>query len=250
MKKQQVVQVQQVIVNKDQTSALTKLLRTLSFVLLAAVFSLFIFHLIFDTQAEFILMDQLRPLLQPVQDTIASIDLLNDTFYILTTLILGLVLFTWTVSKSVLIKVLLTASIFLSYLVMLSEEKLFMDLENLHMDLVRPDFLNPVFDIIKPLLEKLLMLHEFVGLLIVFITFVLLTLLLAFRKPKRFSLTLVRIGFDLVLLALFVVFAKVVLINSFIPANIYEYIKNYSFLIGYDLIALGSILGILGFFRN
>ena len=246
MKKQQVVQVQQVIVNKDQTSALTKLLRTLSFVLLAAVFSLFIFHLIFETQVEFILMDQLRPLLQPVQDTIASIDILSDTFYILTTLLLGLLLFTWTVSKSVLIKVLLTISIVLSYLVMLSEETLFIG----YMDLVRPEFLNPVFDIINPLLEQLLTLHEFVGLLTVFITFVLLTLLLAFRKPKLFSLTLVRIGVDILLLALFVEFAKVVLIDSFIPANIYEYIKNYSLLIGYDFIIFGSLFGILGFFRN
>lgn len=246
MKKQQVVQVQQVIVNKDQTSALTKLLRTLSFILLVAVFSLFIFHLIFETQVEFILMDQLRPLLQPIQDTIASIDFLSDTFYILTTLILGLLLFTWTVTKSVLIKVLLTVSIFLSYLVMLSEEKLFIG----YMDLVRPDFLNLVFDIINPLLEQLLTLHEFVGLLTVFITFVLLTLLLVFRKPKRFSLTLVRIGVDLVLLALFVEFAKVVLIDSFIPANIYEIIKNYSLLFGYDFIIFGSLFGILGFFRN
>jgi hypothetical protein len=246
MKKKQVVQVQQVIVNKDRTSALTKLLRTLSFVLLAAVFSLFIFHLMFETQVEFILMDQLRPLLQPIQDTIASIEVLSDTFYILTTLILGLLLFTWTVSNSVLIKVLLTVSIFLSYLVMLSEETLFIG----YMDLVRPEFLNPVFDIINPLLEQLLTLHEFVGLLTIFITFVLLTLLLVFRKPKRFSLTLVRIGVDLVLLALFVEFAKVVLIDSFIPANIYEVIKNYSLLIGYDFIIFGSLFGILGFFRN
>jgi hypothetical protein len=246
MKKKQVVQVQQVIVNKDETSALTKLLRTLSFVLLAAVFSLFIFHLMFETQVEFILMDQLRPLLQPIQDTIASIEVLSDTFYILTTLILGLLLFTWTVSNSVLIKVLLTVSIFLSYLVMLSEETLFIG----YMDLVRPEFLNPVFDIINPLLEQLLTLHEFVGLLTIFITFVLLTLLLVFRKPKRFSLTLVRIGVDLVLLALFVEFAKVVLIDSFIPANIYEVIKNYSLLFGYDFIIFGSLFGILGFFRN
>lgn len=246
MKKQQVVQVQQVVIDKNQTSALTKLLRTLSFVLLAAVFSLFIFHLIFETQLEFILMDQLRPLLQPVQDMIASIDLLNDTFYILTTLILGLLLFTWTVTKSVLIKVLLTLSILLSYLVMLSEETLFIG----YMDLVRPEFLNPVFDVINPLLEQLLTLHEFVGLLTVFVTFVLLTLLLAFRKPKRFSLVLVRIGVDILLLALFVEFAKVVLIDSFIPANIYEYIKNYSLLIGYDFIIFGSLFGILGFFRN
>lgn len=246
MKKQNVVQVQQVVVNKDQTSALTKLLRTLSFVLLASVFSLFIFHLIFETQVEFILMDQLRPLLQPVQDVIASIEILSDTFYILTTLILGLLLFSWTVSKSVLIKVLLTLSIVLTYLVMLSEETLFIG----YMDLVRPEFLNQVFDVINPLLEQLLTLHEFVGLLTVFVTFVLITLLLAFRKPKRFSLTLVRIGVDILLLALFVEFAKVVLIDSFIPANIYEVIKNYSLLIGYDFIIFGSLFGILGFFRN
>ncbi len=118
------------------------------------------------------------------------------------------------------------------------------------MELLRPEFLNVLFDLINPLLEELLSLHEFVGLLIVFVTFILLTLLLVFRKPKRFSLTLVRVGVDLLLLALFVEFAKVVLIDSFIPANIYEYIKNYSFLIGYDFIALGSIFGILGFFRN
>lgn len=246
MKKQKVVQVQQVVIDKNQTSSLTKLLRTLSFVFLLSVFSLFIMHLVFETQVEFILMDLIRPLLQPFQDIIATIDVLSNTFYILSALVVGLLLFTWTVSKSVLINVFLTVTIVLSYLVMLSEETLYIS----YMELLRPEFLNVLFDLINPLLEELLSLHEFVGLLIVFVTFILLTLLLVFRKPKRFSLTLVRVGVDLLLLALFVEFAKVVLIDSFIPANIYEYIKNYSFLIGYDFIALGSIFGILGFFRN
>ena len=246
MKKQKVVQVQQVVIDKNQTSSLTKLLRTLSFVFLLSVFSLFIMHLVFETQVEFILMDLIRPLLQPFQDIITSIDILSNTFYILSALVVGLLLFTWTVSKSVLINVFLTVTIVLSYLVMLSEETLYIS----YMELIRPEFLNVLFDLINPLLEELLSLHEFVGLLIVFITFILLTLLLVFRKPKRFSLTLVRVGVDLLLLALFVEFANVVLIDSFIPANIYEYIKNYSFLIGYDFIALGSIFGILGFFRN
>jgi hypothetical protein len=246
MKKQKVVQVQQVVIDKNQTSSLTKLLRTLSFVFLLSVFSLFIMHLVFETQVEFILMDLIRPLLQPFQDIIATIDVLSNTFYILSALVVGLLLFTWTVSKSVLINVFLTVTIVLSYLVMLSEETLYIS----YMELLRPEFLNVLFDLINPVLEVLLSLHEFVGLLIVFVTFILLTLLLVFRKPKRFSLTLVRVGVDLLLLALFVEFAKVVLIDSFIPANIYEYIKNYSFLIGYDFIALGSIFGILGFFRN
>jgi hypothetical protein len=246
MKKQKVVQVQQVVIDKNQTSSLTKLLRTLSFVFLLSVFSLFIMHLVFETQVEFILMDLISPLLQPFQDIIATIDVLSNTFYILSALVVGLLLFTWTVSKSVLINVFLTVTIVLSYLVMLSEETLYIS----YMELLRPEFLNVLFDLINPLLEELLSLHEFVGLLIVFVTFILLTLLLVFRKPKRFSLTLVRVGVDLLLLALFVEFAKVVLIDSFIPANIYEYIKNYSFLIGYDFIALGSIFGILGFFRN
>jgi hypothetical protein len=246
MKKQKVVQVQQVVIDKNQTSSLTKLLRTLSFVFLLSVFSLFIMHLVFETQVEFILMDLIRPLLQPFQDIITSIDILSNTFYILSALVVGLLLFTWTVSKSVLINVFLTVTIVLSYLVMLSEETLYIS----YMELLRPEFLNVLFDLINPVLEVLLSLHEFVGLLIVFVTFILLTLLLVFRKPKRFSLTLVRVGVDLLLLALFVEFAKVVLIDSFIPANIYEYIKNYSFLIGYDFIALGSIFGILGFFRN
>jgi hypothetical protein len=246
MKKQKVVQVQQVVIDKNQTSSLTKLLRTLSFVFLLSAFSLFFMHLVFETQVEFILMDLIRPLLQPIQDIITSIDELSNTFYILSALVLGLLLFTWTVSKSVLINVFLTVTIVLSYLVMLSEETLYIS----YMELLRPEFLNVLFDLINPLLEELLSLHEFVGLLIVFVTFILLTLLLVFRKPKRFSLTLVRVGVDLLLLALFVEFAKVVLIDSFIPANIYEYIKNYSFLIGYDFIALGSIFGILGFFRN
>jgi hypothetical protein len=246
MKKQKVVQVQQVVIDKNQTSSLTKLLRTLSFVFLLSVFSLFIMHLLFETQVEFILMDLIRPLLQPFQDIITSIDILSNTFYILSALVGGLLLFTWTVSKSVLINVFLTVTIVLSYLVMLSEETLYIS----YMELLRPEFLNVLFDLINPLLEELLSLHEFVGLLIVFVTFILLTLLLVFRKPKRFSLTLVRVGVDLLLLALFVEFAKVVLIDSFIPANIYDYIKNYSFLIGYDFISLGSIFGILGFFRN
>lgn len=245
MKKQQVVQIQQVL-NKNQTSSFTKFLRTLSFVIMFVVFSLFLMHLIFETQVEFIFMDALRPLLQPIQDIIASVEILGDTFYIISLLIVGLLLFSWTVSKSVLFKVIFTVSLLLSYFVMLSEEMLFIS----YMDLIRPTFLNAIFEVMDPLLERLLSLHEFVGLLTVFVSFVLMTAFLAFKKPKRVSLSVVRIGVDILLIALFVEFAKVVLIDSFIPANIYAYIKNYSFLIGYDLIALGSLLGILGFFRN
>lgn len=237
---------QQVIVDKNKTSALTKLLRTLSFVILFLVFALFSMHLIYETQVDIILLDQVRPLLQPAQDIISSIDILENTFYILSILVVGLLLFTWTVSKSVLLKVLLTVSIVFSYVVMLSEEMLFIG----YMDLVRPAFFDTVFDLIDPYLAQLFSLNVFVPLLIVFITFVLITLLLAFRKPKRISLSLVRLGVDILLLSLFVEFLRVVLVDSFIPANIYDYIKNYSYLIGYDLIGVGAIFGILGFFRH
>ncbi len=90
-----------------------------------------------------------------------------------------------------------------------------------------------------------------IPLLIIFIMFALLTLLLAFRKPKRVSLIIVRAGFDIVLLALFVEFLKVVLIDAIIPLNTFmRSSKATVFLIGYDLVILGSIFGILGFFRN
>ena len=246
MKKQQVVQVQQVVINKEHTSGFKKLLRTLSFLLLLVVFALFQMHLLFETQIEFILMDQLRPILQPAQDVIDSIDILNDGFYILSALTLALVLFTWTISKSVILKVLLTISILLSFVISLVETSLFIS----YINLAVPSILNDGLILIHPLIDQLLSLHDFVALLVIFITYVLLTILIAFRKPKRVSLSLVRIGVDIILLSLFVEFARVVLVDSFIPSNIYDYIKNYSLLIGYDFIAIGAIFGILGFYRN
>jgi hypothetical protein len=247
MKKQQVVQAQHVKVNPNQSSGIIKLLRTVSFIVLFIVFALLQMHLLFDTQIEFILIDVLRPLLQPVQDIITSIDILTNVFFILSGIIVGFLLFTWTISKSVLIKVLLTIALVLSYIVMLVEETVFISVD---LNVVLPDFLDGVVDLLSTLLVPLLSLHVFVPLLVIFVTFVLVTLLLAFRKPKRLSLTLVRIGVDIILLALFVEFAKVVLVDSFITANIFEFIQNYSFLIGYDFIAFGALFGILGFFRN
>jgi len=247
MKKQQ-VQMQQVIVNPNKTSALTKLLRTLSFVILLAVFTLLQMYYLFDANTDVILLNQIQTLLQPVQDVLTNYSFLQDGFYIASALLLGLLLFIWTVSKSVVLKVILTSVLILSYVVMLSEQVLFIAPETL--SVTSPTFLDSVLDIIGPLLQELFALQALVPLLIIFITFALLTLLLAFRKPKRVSLIIVRAGFDIVLLALFVEFLKVVLIDSIIPLNIYEIIKSYSFLIGYDLVILGSIFGILVFFRN
>jgi len=247
MKKQQ-VQMQQVIVNPNKTSALTKLLRTLSFVILLAVFTLLQMYFLFDANTDVILLNQIQTLLQPVQDVLTNYSFLQDGFYIASALLLGLLLFIWTVSKSVVLKVILTSVLILSYVVMLSEQVLFIAPETL--SVTSPTFLDSVLDIIGPLLQELFALQALVPLLIIFITFALLTLLLASRKPKRVSLIIVRAGFDIVLLALFVEFLKVVLIDAIIPLNIYEIIKSYSFLIGYDLVILGSIFGILGFFRN
>jgi len=239
---------QQVIVNPNKTSALTKLLRTLSFVILLAVFTLLQMYFLFDANTDVILLNQIQTLLQPVQDVLTNYSFLQDGFYIASALLLGLLLFIWTVSKSVVLKVILTSVLILSYVVMLSEQVLFIAPETL--SVTSPTFLDSVLDIIGPLLQELFALQALVPLLIIFITFALLTLLLAFRKPKRVSLIIVRAGFDIVLLALFVEFLKVVLIDAIIPLNIYEIIKSYSFLIGYDLVILGSIFGILGFFRN
>ena len=247
MKKQQ-VQMQQVIVNPNKTSALTKLLRTLSFVILLAVFTLLQMYFLFDANTDVILLNQIQTLLQPVQDVLTNYSFLQDGFYIASALLLGLLLFIWTVSKSVVLKVILTSVLILSYVVMLSEQVLFIAPETL--SVISPTFLDSVLDIIGPLLQELFALQALIPLLIIFVTFALLTLLLAFRKPKRVSLIIVRAGFDIVLLALFVEFLKVVLIDAIIPLNIYEIIKSYSFLIGYDLVILGSIFGILGFFRN
>lgn len=247
MKKQQ-VQIQQVMVNPNKTSALTKLLRTLSFVILVAVFTLLQMHFLFDANTDVILLNQIQTLLQPVQDVLINYSFLQEGFYIASALLLGLLLFIWTVSKSVVLKVMLSIALILSYVVMLNEQVLFIAPDT--MSVISPAFLDSVLDIIGPLLEELFALQALIPLLIIFVTFALLTLLLAFRKPKRVSLIIVRAGFDIVLLALFVEFLKVVLIDSIIPLNIYDIIKSYSFLIGYDLVILGSILGILGFFRN
>ena len=247
MKKQQ-VQMQQVIVNPNKTSVLTKLLRTFSFVMLLAVFAILQMHFLFDANIDVILLDQIQTLLQPVQDILTNYGFLQDGFYIASALLLGLLLFIWTVSKSGVLKVMLSIALVLSYVVMLSEQILFIAPETL--SVISPTFLVSVLDIIRPILEELFALQALIPLLIIFVSFALLTLLLAFRKPKRVSLIIVRAGFDIVLLALFVEFLKVVLIDSIIPLNIYDIIRNYSFLIGYDLVILGSILGILGFLRN
>jgi hypothetical protein len=247
MKKQQVVHVQHANLNQHETSVLTKLLRTLSFVTLFIVFALFQLSVFFDTQIEFVFSDSLRPLLQPVQDIILSVDILTNVFFILSGLILALIVFTWTVSKSVLLKMVLTIGLVLSYVVMLVEEVLFVSID---LTIELPEFLDGILDFFRTLLNPLLSLHEFVPLLIIFITFALITLLLAFKKPKRISLTFLRIGIDIILLALFVDFAKVVLVDTFISANIFESIQNYSFIVGYSFVNIGSLLGILGFFRN
>ena len=246
MKKQQIIVVQQENLNKKRTSWFTKLIRTLSFLTLLAVFSRLLLHFIFDANVTVIFIDQLQSLLQPIQDLLLNFEFLQDGFIIASALMLSLLLLTLTVSKSTPLKLILTILFILSYITMVYKEVFIIS----YMEITIPTFLVSYVDLIRPTLDSLFELSDLMPYLIMFITLVFLILMLGFRKPKRFSLSLFRMGIDSIVLGLFMIFLKIVLIDAFIPVNLYDLVKNYAFVIGYVIVMIGSLFGILGFFRN
>ena len=119
-----------------------------------------------------------------------------------------------------------------------------------YMEITIPTFLVSYVDLMRPTLDSVFVLNDLMPYLIMFITLVFLILTLGFRKPKRVSLSLIRMGIDSIVLGLFMIFLKIVLIDAFIPVNLYDLVKNYAFVIGYVIVMMGSLFGILGFFRN
>ncbi len=226
-----------------------KLIRSLGFVLLLAAVLLTSLEMLYSETFEFFASETLKDLLSPVNDFIAQLTFLEGTQFAFVFFGLGLTLLIATLKKTAFAKVFTSVLVlFLTSVLLYAEDQIILPLTEA--SFVNPDWLGNIMALGSIAFDPILAFNEFavplVSLLLVLVgwqTF-------ATKKPKRISTSFVRFGFAILFLAVLLYFAEIAFEGGFVSSDIYQTAQNYSYFIAFDLIAIGSVLGILGFFRK
>lgn len=229
-----------------ENKTFAKIIRTLGYVLLLASVSLSALALVYAENTELFMLETIRTLLNPVNDILAQVSFLNDGTYIVLAFGLGLTLLTFTLRRTHVSRVFYGLIVLaLTVIVIYAEE-----ITLLPIPFTNPEFLDTALKQFSFALDPILALSEFaiplVSLLLVLIGW----MVFATKKPKRFSTTCVRLGMISLFIAVLVLFMATAFEDGFISQNIYDSIQTYAYFIAYDLIAIGSLFGILGFMRK
>ncbi len=231
--------------NYVENNLLGKLFRTLGYVALLVSSSLISMSLVFAENAEFFMIDTLRDLLQPVQDIILSVDLLQDTFYYVALFFIGLLFLVWTLSKSLLGKILQTV-LFVAVFALIFYSQ---DAVLLPVTFTTPDWLANVLDMVSSFLDQAIDFSEFALPLVALLATLLIWRIFAMKKPKRIATFLGRLGSITLFLAVLLLFAATAF-EAFVDPLIFEDIRVYLYFATFDLFAVASVFGILGFLRS
>lgn len=232
-----------------ENKGLGKVLRTLGFFLLLSAVLLTSLEMLYGDAFEFFASDTLRNLLLPVNDVIAQLSFLDGTQFAFVFFGLGLTLLVITLKKSTFAKVIASLLVlFLTLILLYAENQIILPISEASFS--NQNWLDNLLALGSVAFDPILALNEFAvplaSLLLVLIgwqTF-------ATKKPKRISTSFVRFGFAFLFLAVLLYFAQIAFEDGFVSSNIYQTIQNYSYFIALDLMTIGSLFGILGFFRK
>lgn len=229
-----------------ENKTFAKFIRTLGYVLLLASVSLSALALVYAESTELFMLETIRTLTNPVNDIIAKVSFLNDGTYIVLAFGLGLTLLTFTLRRTHVSRVFYGLIVLALTVVVIYAEKSTL----LPITFTNPEFLDTALKQLSFALDPILAFSEFaiplVSLLLVLIGW----MVFATKKPKRFSTTCVRLGMISLFIAVLILFMATAFADGFIPQDTYALIQTYAYFIAFDLIAIGSLFGILGFMRK
>lgn len=217
-----------------------KIFRTLGFLILLAV-SLVV-------GAELVIVSDLAFLdsVEPLANDLLSLLPVATYDYLGLALLVGLLLLVWAIRRGIILRVLLTVALVGTFALesyqMLSYLTGFVYLT--------PSWLGSGINAISDVLDQLLDISPWLmpgGALLVVM---LLWAVFANKRPKRFSIFFMRVAtitlfFGIVALAL-----EMNLTATFVTATWFELIKYVCYIASYALIAVGSLFGVLGFYRK
>lgn len=226
-----------------------KFFRTLGFVLILSAVLLTSLEMLYSETFEFFAAEMLKEVLAPVNDVVAQLSFLEGTQFAFVFFGLGLTLLVATLKKSRFAKVFASVLVlFLTSVLLYAESQIILPLTEA--SFINPDWLGNILALGSVAFDPILELNEFAVPLISLLLVLVGWQTFATKKPKRISVTFVRFGFAILFLAVLLYFAEIAFEGGFVSSNIYQTVQNYSYFIAFDLMIIGSVFGILGFFRK
>jgi len=232
--------------NYVENQLLGKFFRTIGYALLFVSSSLISLALVFEPSADFIMIDRIRDTLQPVQDFVLSVDLIQDSFYYLFSFLIGMVLIFWTLVKSTFVKLVQTLVLVVLFALIFHTQ----DKTLIPISFSNPTWITDSLAMVDSYINQLLALSEdFVMPLAALLGTLVIWQVFATKKPKRLSTLTMRVGSVILFLAVLFFFAGFAF-EDFLDTSIVDNIRGYAYVLSFDLFVLGSAFGILGFMRK
>lgn len=232
--------------NYVENQLLGKFFRTIGYALLFVSSSLISLALVFEPSADFIMIDRIRDTLQPVQDFVLSVDLIQDSFYYLFSFLIGMVLIFWTLVKSTFVKLVQTLVLVVLFALIFHTQ----DKTLIPISFSNPTWITDSLAMVDSYINQLLALSEdFVMPLAALLGTLVIWQVFATKKPKRLSTLTMRVGSVILFLAVLFFFAGLAF-EDFLDTSIVDNIRGYAYVLSFDLFVLGSAFGILGFMRK
>ncbi|MGA0351518.1 MAG: hypothetical protein ACO3MF_02040 [Acholeplasmataceae bacterium] len=232
--------------NYVENQLLGKFFRTIGYALLFVSSSLISLALVFEPSADFIMIDRIRDTLQPVQDFVLSVDLIQDSFYYLFSFLIGMVLIFWTLVKSTFVKLVQTLVLVVLFALIFHTQ----DKTLIPISFSNPTWITDSLAMVDSYINQLLALSEdFVMPLAALLGTLVIWQVFATKKPKRLSSLTMRVGSVILFLAVLFFFAGLAF-EDFLDTSIVDNIRGYAYVLSFDLFVLGSAFGILGFMRK
>lgn len=232
--------------NYVENQSLGKFFRTIGYAIIFVATSLISLALVFEPSADFIMIDTIRDALQPVQDIVLSVELLQDSFYYVFLFFIGMLLIFWTLVKSTFVKLLQT----LIFTVLFALIFYTQDMTFIPISFTNPAWITDALAMVDTYMDQFLALsEEFVMPLASLLGTLVIWQLFATKKPKRLSTLTMRAGSVVLFLAVLFFFAGLAF-EDFFDTSIFDTIRGYAYVLSFDLFVLGSAFGILGFMRK
>jgi hypothetical protein len=223
-----------------------KIVRTLGFLLLLIgsvyFFSKIVTHTSYRTLA---LISALTPYGEMIEAQLAIVPFLSSG-YALFAVAFGIILIVWAIRQGLIVRLVITGTLILgTLLTILNVTGLFVpvavtiDASIYNIIAMGDVLLQPLLDISPYIAPGLFLASAF-----------LFWVVLAYKKPKRFSLFLLRVGATLLFLAMAMTALPTILSATLFTQPLYLTGSIVLYTLSYTLFAVGSVFGVAGFLRK
>lgn len=231
--------------NRVSNGVFGKIVRTFGFLLLLVSSVLILTDIILTNAATISFLSFASPYAQMVEDIVTSLGF-QVAEYIFLALVVGLLFLIWAIRKGLILRVLITVLLLFVYVeAIYNTNPLFIGFTP-----TAPLFISSSLGLISTYLDQAITASPYIvpGASLLLVLF--LWMLFANKKPKRFSVTMVRVGSIFLVLAVIVAAIPQIVSLSFAAADWYIMVTVLLYAATYLFYSVGSAFGVLGFARS